>query len=385
LKDASDMPRPTGTPERAEHRCLIDGSRLIVESLARSGADVFVGYPITPANLLYAYGFKRLPVAIAAPDEITALQWMAGFSACGRIPVTATSFPGFAIMIESIGMAHMMELPMVVVLAQRLGPATGSATAGAQGDLLLLHGMISGGYAVPVLCPADFRDCWELPSLAVHTAVRLRSPVVLLTSRETVMTQRDFDLGRLPDLTVAERVPYSGQDRYEPYAPEENLVPAFLPVGNDRHQVRLTASTHGRRGVHESVAAEALANTARLQEKVIANLPEFTRYELDEQDGAGTIVVAWDITALAARQAVARLRARGRRVSLLVPKTLSPIPPIYTEVLARYARVVIAEENLTGQLRLILYGCAGRPGMVGVNAIGRMVSPGDIISAVEEQ
>ncbi len=76
------------------NRVLIDGSRLIIESLARSGADAFIGYPITPANLLYLYGSQRMDLMLSAPDEITTLQWMAGLSATGKLPVTATSFPG---------------------------------------------------------------------------------------------------------------------------------------------------------------------------------------------------------------------------------------------------------------------------------------------------
>jgi len=118
----------------------------MVESLARAGVEVFAGYPITPANLLYSYSCRRVPVALSAPDEITALQWIAGYAAAGRLCATATSFPGFALMLESVNMAYMMELPLVVVLAQRLGPATGSATCGAQGDLALLAGTISGGH-----------------------------------------------------------------------------------------------------------------------------------------------------------------------------------------------------------------------------------------------
>ena len=115
-----------------EKRLIMDGSKLIVESLVRSGGDVFIGYPITPANLLYSYSHERFPIFFAAPDEITTLQWMCGFSSVGKFPVTATSFPGFALMLESLNMAYMMELPMLIVLAQRLGPATGSATCGAQ-------------------------------------------------------------------------------------------------------------------------------------------------------------------------------------------------------------------------------------------------------------
>jgi len=160
-------------------KIFVNGSFLIVESIARAGADTFVGYPITPSNYLYLYSSKRLPLTFHAPDEITTLQWMSGLSAAGRLPITATSFPGFALMVESINMAFMMELPMVIILAQRLGPSTGTATCGASGDLLLVRGMISGGYPVPTFAISDFKDCWEIPEIAINTAVNLRTPVII--------------------------------------------------------------------------------------------------------------------------------------------------------------------------------------------------------------
>ncbi|HDS08652.1 MAG TPA: hypothetical protein ENN73_00365, partial [Firmicutes bacterium] len=94
---------------------FIDGSMLIIESIVNAGGDVYIGYPITPANLLYLYSSKLFKFMLPAPDEITTLQWMSGFAATGKIPVTATSFPGLALMVESINMAYMMELPMVII------------------------------------------------------------------------------------------------------------------------------------------------------------------------------------------------------------------------------------------------------------------------------
>lgn len=359
---------------------LTDGSRLIAEACVRAGADVYVGYPITPASLIFFYASRRFPIALAAPDEITALQWMAGLSAAGHLPVSATSFPGFALMVESFNMAYMMELPMLVILAQRLGPATGTATAGAQGDLLLLDGLISGGYPFPVFCIADIEDCWTLPPVALRTAADLRTPVVLLTSKEMVMTQERVDLAALPPIEPVRRTFYEGPGPYCTYGADESLVPPFLPVGNDRHQVRLNASTHDRCGIIQHTSDEAMANTRRLQQKVEARTPVL--YELDEQEGAQTLVVAYDITAGAAREAVQALRAEGTPVSLLIPKTLLPVPAVYYDILDRYPRVVIAEENLQGHLARLLFGHRLPAHIRVVGAIGRMVRPDEIAEAV---
>lgn len=361
---------------------LVDGSRLIAESLARAGADAFVGYPITPASWIYQYASRRFPVALAAPDEITTLQWMSGLAAAGHLPVTSTSFPGLALMVESINMAYMMELPMVVVLVQRLGPATGTATAGAQGDVQLAASLISGGYPLPVFCISDFRDCWELPPVALQTAASARTPVILLTSKEMVMTQRDFDLASLPPVPPVERDFFQGPGPYQPYLASQNApVPPFLPVGQGQHQVRLTASTHDCRGIIQHTSPEAMANTKRLQAKVETLTPAV--YELDEQEGAQVLVVAYDVTAEAARDAVAFLRGNGVAVSLFVPKTLWPVPEAYFPILERYPRLVFAEENLQGQWARLLFGQRLPERVRTVTAVGTMIPPSAIVREVK--
>lgn len=366
----------------SERRAFIDGSRLMIEAAVQSGADVFVGYPITPANLLYAYSSRRFPMVLPAPDEITTLQWMSGFSAAGRFPVTATSYPGLALMIESLGMAFMMELPMVVMLVQRLGPATGTATCGAQGDLSLLNGINSGGYPVPTLCPSNLDDCYHLSARAVKLALRLRCPVFLLSSKEMVMTLQSYDLSRLAPVEKAAWPLYTGSETYLPYAADQDGVPPFLPVGDPAHQVRLTASTHERNASLQHSTPEALENTRRLRRKTEQNLSEYTIYEY-EPGGSDTLIFSFGITSAAAREAAASLRERGNPVSLMIAKTIFPVPPEYTDIMNRYSRVVIAEENDAGQYREILFGKNGRKGVTGVNGLGRLISPTEIEAEVE--
>lgn len=363
-----------------EQWSLVDGSRLLAESLATAGADCFIGYPITPASWIYQYASKRFPVALPAPDEITTLQWMSGLAAAGHLPVTSTSFPGLALMVESINMAYMMELPMVIVLVQRLGPATGTATAGAQGDVRLVTSLISGGYPLPVFCIGSFEDCWSLPPQALQTAVTARTPVILLTSKEMAMTQRDVNLAALPSLPRVSRKFFEGVV-YLPYAAsQESLAPPFLPVGQGEHQVRLTASTHDSRGIIQHTSPEALANTVRLQRKVEALTPAL--FELDEEDGAQTLVVAYDISAEAARDAVRALRKAGVAVSLLVPRTLWPAPPSYLDTFSRYRKIVFVEENFQGQLAQLYLGLRPQQEVSAVTSLGKMVAPEAIMQEV---
>jgi 2-oxoglutarate ferredoxin oxidoreductase subunit alpha len=111
-------------------------------------------------------------------------------------------------------------------------------------------------------------------------------------------------------------------------------------------------------------------------------LSEYTFFDLDEQAGAEALIISYDITAQAAREAAVKIRETGKKVSVLIAKTLLPIPMEYIEIANRYKSVVVAEENLTGQLRQMLFGVAGRKGVTGVNAIAKMISPNEIVEEV---
>jgi 2-oxoglutarate/2-oxoacid ferredoxin oxidoreductase subunit alpha len=354
---------------------FIDGSRLITESCVRAGADIFIGYPITPANLLYSYASQRYPKMMAAPDEITTLQWMSGFAATGHFPVTATSFPGYALMIESINMAFMMELPMLIILVQRLGPATGTATSGAMGDLSVVNGTISGGFSIPTFAISSLKDCWDIPPVAIETATKLRTPVIILTSKEMIMTLCSFDISSLPGINEKQMKIFEGDEPYFPYKPDNDGVPPFLPLIQNKHQVRFTASTHDMKGILQNSSPESINNTKRLYNKIVNHLDSYTYYELIEHEKADTIIVAYDVAAQAAYEAAWELNLNGKPVTLLIVKTLLPVPEIYIDILSRYKKIVIAEENLDGQFRRLIFGKVGRKGVTGVNGIAKIISP----------
>ena len=357
---------------------LTDASLLITEACVQSGADAFIGYPITPSNRFYAYGAKRYPLFLAGPDEITVLQWMAGLSSAGKIPVTATAFPGFALMLEGFNMAYMMELPMLIILTQRLGPSTGSATTGAQGDLSLLNGCISGGYPVPVFCPSNFEDAWTLAEESIKTAIKFRTPVILLTSKEMVMTQKSIDISTLSEIKQVNRN-YNGIELpYKSYKAGDDLIPPFIPVGNNEYQVRMNASTHDNEGLIRKGNPESLANTKRLQEKFQKRIDEITFYELDEDNGSDNLIVTYGISSEAARDTVLKLRSNGEKISLLIVKTLLPVPKKIIEIINSYQKVTFVEENISGQYEKIIYGEASKENVKSVNKIGSLISPSEI-------
>lgn len=368
----------------SQKKVLTDGSMIITEALVQSGADVFIGYPITPSNRFYQYASNRFPLFLAGPDEITVMQWMAGISTSGKFPVTSTAFPGFALMVEGFNMSYAMELPMLVILTQRLGPSTGSATTGAQGDLGVINGAISGGYPVPVFCPSGFEDGWWLAHEAMKVAINLRTPVILLTSKEMIMTNKSFDLSSLNPLAPLEKG-YDEDEIEEPYLSYrsgEKLVPPFVPVGNDDYRVRFNASTHDDEGLIRKNSPESLANTRRLKEKMEKRLDEYTFYQLDEEKDSSDLIVTYGISSEAARDAVTSLRASGKKVSLLIVQTLLPVAAEIYEIMDKFERLHIVEENLSGVYREILFGKSQRPNIRGVNKIGTMITPAEIINSV---
>jgi len=357
---------------------ILDDSRVIMEALAQAGADTYIGYPITPSNAMYLYASIRYKYMLPAPDEISTLQYMSGMAATGHLPVTATSFPGFALMVESINMAYMMELPMIIILTQRLGPATGTATAGAQGDIALLRGMISGGHPIPVVCPATIEDCWELSAKALQMAVDLRCPVVILSSKERANTNRNFDISKLPPIKPINRKFYEGNEPFIPYKYNNTLVPDFLPVSNNQHQVRLTASTHDQKGIIQHTSEEAMKNTIRLENKVNQYIDTHNDYNHINND-ADTLVVSYGITANAAEEAVLTLKKQGKKVDLLIVKTLLPIASKINDIIHSYKKVVFAEDNINGQYAKIIFGDRLPNHVSFVGAIGKMLSPKEIL------
>lgn len=367
---------------RDQNIVFTDASMLITEAAVRSGADVFIGYPITPSNRFYQYASKRFPSFLAGPDEITVMQWMSGFSAAGKFPVTATAFPGLALMAEGINMAYAMELPMLIIITQRLGPSTGSATTGAEGDLMFLKGLISGFYPVPVISHSGFDDAWELTYESIKLAYKLKTPVVLLTSKELVMTNKSFDLGQLSEIEPIPKFSAKIPEPFLTYKSGEEMVPAYIPVGNDNYQIRLNSSTHNDEGMIRKNDAESMANTKRLNDKFIKRIDEFTFYNLDHQDNSEKLIVSYGISSEASRDAVEELRNDGEKISLLIVNTLLPVPPAITEIINRYKSVTFVEENLSGIYCDIIFGQNVPSHIKKVNKIGNLISPSEILNIV---
>jgi 2-oxoglutarate ferredoxin oxidoreductase subunit alpha len=273
----------------------------------------------------------------------------------------------------------MMELPMVLVIVQRLGPSTGSATTGAQGDLSILNGIISGGFTLPVFSPADFVDGWELAHKCVKTAIEFRTPVVMLTSKEMVMTNKSFDLSLLGPIPYVERSTKAYEGEYKPYLMTDDLVPPFVPVGDKERQVRINSSTHDMMGAIKKANPESLGNTIRLRDKFEKRIDELIEYTHDKEEGADQLIVSWGISVDSARDAITQYRSEGKKVSMLIVKTLLPIAQELIDIMDSYKTLIFVEENISGQLKEIIFGKRPYTHIKQVNKIGSMIAPDEIL------
>jgi len=366
---------------------LRTGNQMMAEGAIQAGCKFFAGYPITPASGIFKSMIDLLPsrggVALSAPDEISAVAYCIGASMKGAKAMTATSGPGWALMIESVQYALMTETPLVVALVQRLGPSTGGATQGAQGDVLLAEFATSGGYTLPMLCPTNAQECFELTVLAFTWAELYRTPVILLSDKEVGMTAERVDYDALPGITSQDRLrPQQAMHRGTYFFDSPHDIPAFFPVGGDV-KVTATGSAHDKRGKLQKNSPETIDVLLHLEEKLRWREEDLTVVDTDLQEGATTLLVSYGVTSRAAKDAVQSVRKEGKRISFLGIHSLFPVPKKRIADAARGVdRVIIAEENMKGLYRSVIERSCGPAHVMGVNKIGSMITPAEIRTAI---
>ena len=361
---------------------------MVAEGALAAGCSFFAGYPITPASEIYEVMMRELParrgLALSAPDEISSLCYCVGASLRGLKAMTATSGPGWCLMIETVQYALMTETPVVVALVQRLGPSTGGATQGAQGDIWLAEFSISGGYTLPIFSPSTAAECYELTQHAFNWSERLRTPVVLLSDKEVGMTTEVVDEAALRGPTIVARARVTDGAAYAPYAfdsPEN--APAFPVVGGVA-KVTASGSAHDKQGRLRKNSPEVVEVLLHLQRKIEAHAEQMALVRPDLDPDARCLLISYGVTARASRQAVRLLRSRGLAVSFLQIQTLFPVPRQALDwALAGVETVFVAEENLTGQYRAVLSSYLAGKQAYGITKVGSLISPGEIVRAME--
>ena len=319
---------------------------------------VYSSYPITPATdvLNHLSRWKHMDVrTIQTEDEIAAMGSAIGAAYGGAFSVTGTSGPGVCLKSEAIGLAIMLELPLVILNVQRGGPSTGLPTKTEQADLLQAMFGRHGESPLPVLAAASPSDCFDTAIEAFRIAVRHCTPVFILSEGFLANGSEPWRIPSLQEMeaiTVRHPVDANG---FQPYARDAATLarPWVLPgtpgmehcIGGMEKQP-LTGAVSYAPEDHETMCQLRADKVARVADFI----PEL---EVDGPHEAALLVLTWGGTRGAAFTAVQRAREAGRSVAHAHLRYLNPFPRNLGELLARYEKVMIPELN-AGQLALLI-------------------------------
>ena len=365
-------------------REFLEGNEAIARGAMKAKCDFFAGYPITPASSILHYMLEMVPAiggtAIQAEDEIASMGFCIAAAMAGRKVLTATSGPGLSLYSENVGLAQMGETPMVIVNIQRQGPATGSATKGAEGDIQFTRWITSGGLPVIALSPATIGEAYELTYRAFNLAEEYRTPVFIMANKEIGVTRESVDLDAIELPPLVERKKVAPDREYVPhYFNDLTEVPAMSDFGGE-HIARYTTSTHDKTAyltTKPEVIQEMINHYAA---KIDEAADDIALVKEDFQGGADTLIISYGIISRSAAVATKRARERGSKVSSLVLQTLWPVPEKAIKSAMNGIRKVIVPEMNMGQYRLEIERLAP----TGVEVIGvdkmntSLVSPTEI-------
>jgi len=321
----------------------------------------YASYPITPASeLLHELArHKNFGVrTLQAEDEIAAAGIALGASFAGHLGVTGTSGPGMDLKAETLGLAVIMELPMVIVDVQRAGPSTGMPTKTEQGDLLLAMFGRHGESPMPIVAASSPADCFATAIEAVRIAVTYRTPVILLSDTFLSNSSEPWrlpDLGGLPAIDPRFEPARSNGDRFEPYARDDRLARPWAVPGTPGLVHRIGGLEREDRSGNISYDPENHERMTHLRQAKVDGIAEsIPPIEVDDPDAdAELLVLGWGSTLGTIRAAARRIRESGRPVATAHLRHLNPFPSNLGDVVTAYPRVLIPEMNL-GQLAMLV-------------------------------
>jgi 2-oxoglutarate/2-oxoacid ferredoxin oxidoreductase subunit alpha len=335
----------------------------LIAASVRSGLPLFyASYPITPASeLLHELSrHKNFGVrTFQAEDEIAAANMALGSAFAGHLGVTGTSGPGMDLKAETLGLAVILELPMVIVDVQRAGPSTGMPTKTEAADLLLAMYGRHGESPLPIVAAYTSSNCFEAAFEACRIAVKYRTPVILLTDTFLANSSEPWqlpDVDALPTIEVVfATAPNMGQEFF-PYLRDENLARPWAIPGTEglEHRIGgLEKEADSTGNISYDAQNHQWATDLRTA-KVLKVADEVPSLEPEDPDGdAELLVLGWGSTYGAIRVAVGRVRDRGKKVARAHLTHLNPLPSNTGEVLRRYPRILVPEMN-TGQLTKLI-------------------------------
>ncbi len=331
----------------------------MVTAAKLAGRDLFyASYPITPASeILHSLSsYKHFGVrSFQAEDEIAAIGSAIGAAFGGALGLTASSGPGIALKSEAMGLAVMVELPLVVVDVQRAGPSTGMPTKTEQGDLLQVVFGRNGDAPLPVVAPATPAECFDAAIEAWRIALKYMTPVAYLSDAFLANGSEPWrvpELDELPDIAVPNHV---DAGTFRPYLRDpQTLARPWAVPGTPGLEHRIGGLEKADVSGIVSYDPENHHRMTMLRAQKVAGIArDIPPLEVFGPERGDLLILGWGSTYGAIRTAVERLQSEGRAVAHAHLRHLNPFPANTGDVLASYRRVLIPEIN-TGQLRVLI-------------------------------
>lgn len=371
-----------------EHFML--GDHACAEGAILAGCRFFAGYPITPATEIAERMSVRLPQVsgkyVQMEDELASMNAVLGASWAGVKSMTATSGPGFSLMMENLGLGVMLETPCVLVNVQRGGPSTGLPTLVGQQDMMQARWGSHGDYEIIALSPASPQELFDLTIRAFNLSEKYRTPVLVMTDAEVGhMTEKvvippvdEVELWDRPLVSKGELEP----DHFRIYrsSPDQKggYVSPMVKAG-DGYRIHVTGLTHDERGYPAMTPDANRWNVTRIMDKITENRDEIIQVEKDKLRGADVVLVSYGISARTSLWPIELARQEGIKVGYLRLITVWPFPEDLIAKLADKVEAFIVPEINMGQISREVERCAGgKARVIGVNKPG-----GDILDPVE--
>ncbi len=369
---------------------FMDGDYAIAEGGLAAGCRFFAGYPITPSTETAERFASRIPmvggVFIQMEDELASIAALIGAAWGGKKSMTVTSGPGFSLMMENLGLAAMMETPLVIANVQRGGPSTGLPTLTGQQDMMQARFGSHGDYRIIALSPDSPQECFDLTIEAFNLSETYRVPVLLMTDECVGHMHEKVVIPPAEEIEVVERKWYTGPiDKYLPYKNDRDGIPFMVKAG-DGYRFHTTGLTHDERGYPIINADAQKINVRHLIEKIDGNAEKIIKIEEKETADAEVVVISYGITSRVAYKAVQDAKKAGIKVGTLRLITVWPFPEKRVKELAKQVKSIVVPEINAGQVVLeVDRVTAGQCRVVSVPHYGGWVhDPDDILEAIKE-
>lgn len=325
----------------------------LMAAAEKAGVTLFLGsYPITPASDILHELAKHKSMGVITmqcEDEISGCATAIGAAFAGALGVTSTSGPGVCLKSEGMNLAVMDELPLVLIDVQRGGPSTGLPTKTEQGDLLqVLYGR-NGESPMPVIAPTSPVNCFDAAYMACKIAMEHMTPVVVLSDAYIANGSGAWPIPEVKDLPsiTPHRVTEEMKDKYTPYMRDEKTMARYWAVPGQEGYAHIIG------GLEKDSATGQISNDpenhhqmVRNRAEKVARIPVPDLHVSGDVDGAELLIVGFGGTYGHLYTAMEELLEQGKKVALAHFEFINPLPANAIEVLKRYPKVVVAEQNM---------------------------------------